>query len=72
MLQRADGERIEGEFRHGMPHGRIVWTSAAEEEEEEEAPSSVVLEGNFRMGRPHGQGKLFDRTGNLVFWFLGN
>ena len=45
--------RIEGEFRHGLPHGEVtVWYGKDQ--------TRIRVEGTFRMGRIHGHAKVVD------------
>ena len=47
--------RIEGEFRHGLPHGEVtVWYGKDQ--------TRIRVEGTFRMGRIHGHAKVVDAS----------
>ena len=54
--------RIEGEFRHGMPHGEVtVWYGKDKSGSSESGlKNGVRIEGTFRMGRPHGHARVVD------------
>ena len=55
--------RIDGEFRHGMPHGEVtVWYGKDNSGTESESglKNGVRIEGTFRMGRPHGHARVVD------------
>ena len=56
-MQLADGSRIDGQFRHGMPHGRAVWRT----------PGGLRVDAMYRMGRPHGQVRVYNEQGQLVY-----
>ena len=46
-MQRPNGDRIEGEFQNGHPHGKIVIKLAGKKDHR--------IEGQFRHGMAHGR-----------------